>query len=130
MEGDDKGRFDAFFTEEFDTCLDNIHNFFAEQGTEVLGWWLKKEIEVIDYIDSLLSLFPFSGLAVIDGPFAGFRRIYYGKSNHLMLNYIIYYFVHERDGRVDLVTILPSRTNRERYKRYTKEEGILYSTIH
>jgi hypothetical protein len=56
------------------------------------------------------------GLAVESGSFRGLRRITYGKSRHIMLNYIIYYAVHENDGYIDVINILPSRSNRKRIK--------------
>lgn len=89
------------FTEEFELCLDKIQQFFSDQGAETLKWWFSKENEIIDYIEVTLSRSPFIGKAVESGSFEGLRRITYGKSRHIMLNYIIYYAVHENDGYVD-----------------------------
>ncbi len=49
--------------------------------------------------------------------FKGLRRLIYGKSRHKMLNYVIYYAVHENDGYVDVINILPSRTKRKRIRK-------------
>jgi len=102
------------FKEEFDLCLDRIENFFAEQGPEPLQWWYAKESEIIDHIELILAFNPLVGSAVERGSFKGLRRITYGKSKHMMLNYLIYYAVNERDRVVDVINILPSRTKRKR----------------
>ena len=62
----------------------------------------------------MLAFIPLAGSAVERGSFKGFRRITYGKSKHMMLNYLIYYAVNERDRVVDVINILPSRTKRNR----------------
>src|SRR5690554_4328308 len=100
----------VFFTEEFELCLDNIQQFFSNQGEETLKWWVSKENEIIDYIEKTLSITPFIGKSVESGSFKGLRRVTYGRSRHVMLNYIIYYAVHENDGYIDVINILPSRT--------------------
>ncbi|WP_227938988.1 type II toxin-antitoxin system RelE/ParE family toxin [Alkalihalobacillus deserti] len=79
-----------------------------------MKWWFSKEDEIIDHIEVTLSRNPFIGKSVESGSFEGLRRITYGKSRHIMLNYIIYYAVHESDGYVDVINILPSRTQRKR----------------
>jgi len=109
--------FTVLYTEEFELCLDKIQHFFSEQGDETLNWWYVKEDEIIDYIDDNLSSNPFIGQLVESGSFKGLRRLIYGKSRHKMLNYIIYYAVHENDGYVDVINILPSRTERKRIKK-------------
>ena len=53
--------FSVYFTEEFNSCLDQIQDFFAEQGEDVLEWWISKEDNMIDEIDRLLSSFPYAG---------------------------------------------------------------------
>jgi plasmid stabilization system protein ParE len=88
--------------------------FFAEQGSEPLQWWYAKENEIIDYIEGLLAFHPYAGLAVERGSFKGLRRITYGRSKHVFLNYLIYYAVHEQDRVVDVINILPARTKRKR----------------
>lgn len=88
--------------------------FFAEQGQEPLQWWYAKEMEIIDYIEGLLASKPYAGLAVERGSFKGLRRITYGRSKHVFLNYLIYYAVHEQDRVVDVINILPARTKRKR----------------
>ncbi|MCR2823797.1 type II toxin-antitoxin system RelE/ParE family toxin [Lederbergia panacisoli] len=104
----------VLFTQEFEFCLDNVQQFFSEQGEETLHWWYLREDEIIEYIETHLSENPFIGKLVESGSFKGLRRITYGKSRHVMLNYIIYYAVHESDGYVDVINILPSRTKRKR----------------
>lgn len=117
MKRGNKVPFEVRFTEEFDICLEKIQEFFSEQGEETLQWWYSKEDEIIDYIESHLSENAFVGSAVETGDFKGLRKLTYGKSRHTMLNYIIYYAVHENDGFIDVINILPSRTKRERVKR-------------
>ncbi|WP_078429803.1 type II toxin-antitoxin system RelE/ParE family toxin [Alkalihalobacterium alkalinitrilicum] len=112
-----ENHFKVSFTEEFDLCLDNIQQFFAEQGEETLNWWYTKEDEIIDHIESNLSENPFIGREIQKGSFKGLRRITYGKSKHTMLNYIIYYVVYENDGYIDVINILPSRSKRKRIKK-------------
>lgn len=73
--------------------------------------------EIIGYIETHLSETPLMGMSVERGNFKGLRRITYGKSRHVMLNYIIYYAVYENDGYVDVINILPSRTNRKRVEK-------------
>ena len=97
-------------------CLDSIQQFFSEQGEDTLEWWFSKEDEIIDYIELNLSQSPCMGLTVEGGSFRGLRRITYGKSRHIMLNYIIYYAVHENDDYIDVINILPSRSKRKRIK--------------
>ncbi|OIJ10866.1 hypothetical protein BKP35_13085 [Anaerobacillus arseniciselenatis] len=94
--------------------MDKIQQFFSNQSEETLKWWFSKEDEIIDYIELSLSKNPFMGQVVEKGNFKGLRRITYGKSKHIMLNYIIYYSVHENDGFVDVINILPSRSQRKR----------------
>ncbi len=106
--------FRVVFKEEFDLCLDRMELFFAEQGSEPLQWWYAKENEIIDYIEGLLAFHPYAGLAVERGSFKGLRRITYGRSKHVFLNYLIYYAVHEQDRVVDVINILPARTKRKR----------------
>ena len=106
--------FQVFFKEEFDLCLDRIEAFFAEQGHEPLHWWYDKEIEIIDYIERVLTDNPFAGRIVERGSFKGLRRITYGKSRHLLLNYLIYYVVYEQDRAIDVINIVPSRSKRKR----------------
>lgn len=36
-------KYKVLFTEEFDLCLDNIQQFFSEQGEETLQWWYLRE---------------------------------------------------------------------------------------
>lgn len=107
--------FKVVFTQEFNCCLDRIQSFFSQEE-ETLNWWYTKEDEIIDYIETLLSSNPFAGATVDIGSFKGLRRITYGKSRHIMLNYIIYYAVHENDRFIDVINILPSRTERKRIK--------------
>ncbi|WML52278.1 type II toxin-antitoxin system RelE/ParE family toxin [Neobacillus sp. PS3-12] len=116
MKKENRNQYIVLFTEEFELCLDNIQQFFSEQGEDTLEWWFSKEDEIIDYIESNLSQSPYMGLAVEAGSFRGLRRITYGKSRHIMLNYIIYYAVHENDGYIDVINILPSRSKRMRIK--------------
>ena len=59
---------------------------------------------------------PFLGQIVESGSFKGLRRLIYGKSRHKMLNYIVYYAIHENDRYIDVINILPSRTERKRIK--------------
>jgi plasmid stabilization system protein ParE len=116
MNKENKSHFKVIFTEEFSLCLDEIQVFFAEYDNETLEWWYLKEDENIDYIDNLLSENPYIGRSVESGSFKGLRRITYGKSRHKMLNYLIYYAVHETDQYVDVINIVPSRTNRIRVR--------------
>lgn len=109
-----ENNFKVVFTEEFVLCLDRIQRFFGEQDNEALNWWYSKEEEIIDFIENLLSVTPYAGLAVESGPFTGLRQITYGKSRHTMLNYVIFYVIHENDHQVDVINILPSRTKRAR----------------
>ncbi|WEG13404.1 type II toxin-antitoxin system RelE/ParE family toxin [Pullulanibacillus sp. KACC 23026] len=109
--------FKVLFTEEFEWCLDKIQRFFSEQGEETLRWWYSREDEIIEYIETNLSENPFIGREVERGSFKGLRRMTYGKSKHVMLNYIIYYAVFEKDGYVDVINILPSRTERKRIRK-------------
>lgn len=117
MNIENKKNYKVLFTEEFELCLDKIQEFFSEQGIETMHWWYTKEDVIIDYIESHLSENPFIGHSVESGSFQGLRRIAYGKSRHKMLNYIVYYAVHENDGYVDVINILPSRTKRKRLKK-------------
>lgn len=39
--------FSVYFTEEFNRCLDQIQDFFVEQGDDVLEWWFSKEDKMI-----------------------------------------------------------------------------------
>lgn len=117
MRKENEKPFEVRFTEEFDLCLDKIKEFFSDQGEETLQWWYGKEEEIIDYIESNLSENAFIGQIVETGSFKGLRRITYGKSRHTMLNYLIYYAVHENDGYIDVINILPSRSNRKRVKK-------------
>lgn|GEM_PF-5303625 len=34
-----------------------------------------------------------------------------------MLNYLIYYVIHEKDGYIDVINILPSRSKRKRINK-------------
>jgi len=88
-----------------------------ENNQEFLLWWYLREDEIIEYIETHLSETPFMGKAIESGGFKGLRKITYGKSRHTMLNYIIYYAVHESDGYVDVINILPSRTKCKRVKK-------------
>ncbi|MDM5332946.1 hypothetical protein QUF56_06870 [Ureibacillus composti] len=97
--------------------MDNIQRFFSEQGEETLKWWYLKEDEIIDYIETRLSENPYIGTKVKSGCFKVLGKITFGKSKHVMLNYIIYYALHERDGYVDVINILPSRTKRKRVEK-------------
>lgn len=115
MTKENNKRFSVHFTEEFNRCLDQIQAFFAEQGEDVLNWWFSIEDDMIDEIDRLLSSFPYAGKMVEQGPFKGLRRLTYGKSRHRMLNYVVFYAVHEED--IDVVNILPSRSKRKRIKK-------------
>ena len=114
MKKEKNRKFKILFTEEFDSCLDNIQQFFAEQGKGTLHWWYLREDEIIEYIETHLSENPLMVKAVESGSFKGLRKITYGKSKHIMLNYLIYYAVYERDGFVEVINILPSRTKRKR----------------
>jgi hypothetical protein len=113
IEGDNR-HFRIIFKDEFVLFLDRIEDFFAEQGTEPLQWWYDKETEIIDHIERILAANPFAGPMVERGSFKGLRRIAYGESRHMLLNYLIYYAVHERDRVVDVINILPSRSKRKR----------------
>lgn len=116
MTKDDNSAFLVYFTEEFNRCLDNIQAFFADQGNDVLEWWFRKEDNMIDEIEHLLSSFPNVGRRVERGTFKGLRCITYGKSRHRMLNYLIFYVVNEEDRSIDVINILPSRSRRQRIK--------------
>lgn len=116
MVKEDNRKFSVHFTEEFSKCLDRIQAFFEEQGEDVLEWWFSQEDNMIDEIDRLLSSFPYVGKIVREGSFKGFRCITYGKSRHRMLNYVIFYVVHENDEGIDVINILPSRSERKRIK--------------
>jgi hypothetical protein len=83
--------YDVLFTEEFDNCLDHIQDFFAEQGDETLNWWYLREVKLINHLEQLLSRHPHVGQLVKRGSFKDLRRTVYGKSSHVMLNYVIYY---------------------------------------
>jgi len=107
-------KFSVYFTEEFNNCLYQIEAFFAEQGAEVLDWWNGKEDDIIDEIDWMLSSFPHAGKLVEQGPFAGLRCLTYGKSRHRMLNFIVFYSVYEKDRVIDVINILPARSERKR----------------
>lgn|SRR5699024_3850029 len=108
--------YSVYFTKEFNNCLDQIQAFFAEQGEDVLEWWFSKEDNMIDEIDHLLSSFPYAGKKVEEGSFRGFRCLTYGKSRHRMLNYLIFYMVYEDEGTIDVINILPSRSERKRIR--------------
>ena len=110
-------KYKVLFTEEFELCLDEIQQFFSEQGEETLQWWYLREDEIIEYIETHLTENPFIGMSVERGSFKGLRRMTFGKSRHVMLNYIIYQAVHESDGYVDVINILPSRTKRKRVEK-------------
>lgn len=71
MAKEDSQKFLVRFTEEFSNCLDQIQAFFAEQGEDVLEWWFSREDNMIDYIDHLLSFFPYIGKLVEEGAFKG-----------------------------------------------------------
>ena len=101
MPEEDKRPFRIVFKGEFDMCLDRIAAFFSEQGLEPLQWWYDKEIEIIDHIEHMLTFNPYVGHVVEKGSFKGLRRITCGKSRHILLNYLIYYAVHEQDRDVD-----------------------------
>ncbi|AXF56271.1 type II toxin-antitoxin system RelE/ParE family toxin [Salicibibacter kimchii] len=110
----DNRRFSVHYTEEFSRCLDQIQAFFAEQGEEVIEWWLSKEDDMIDEIDRLLSSFPYAGEKVEQGNFKSLRCLTYGKSRHRMLNYLIFYAIYENDGAIDVINILPACSKRKR----------------
>ena len=61
MDKENNQNFSVYFTEEFNKCLDQIQDFFAEQGEGVLEWWFSKEDNMIDEINRLLSSFPYAG---------------------------------------------------------------------
>lgn len=107
-------KFSVYFTEEFNNCLDQIQSFFAEQGEDVLEWWFGKEDNMIDEIDRLLSSFPYIGKMVEDGPFKGLRYLTYGKSQHRLLNYVVFYAIYEDDQYITVINILPARSERKR----------------
>ncbi|WP_346208075.1 type II toxin-antitoxin system RelE/ParE family toxin [Caldifermentibacillus hisashii] len=117
MNREENKKYQVFFTQEFEICLNYIQQFFSEQGEEPLQWWYSKEEEIIDYLETRLSKNPFMGRQVETGSFKGLRRIIYGKSKHIMLNYLIYYAVHEKDGYIDVINILPSRSKRKRINK-------------
>ncbi|MFM1655666.1 type II toxin-antitoxin system RelE/ParE family toxin [Brevibacillus sp. B_LB10_24] len=71
----------------------------------------------MDYIDEILAPNPYIGAPVTGGAFHGFRRIIYGKNKHRMPNYLIYYAIHENDHIIDVINILPSRSERRRIRR-------------
>jgi hypothetical protein len=58
----------------------------------------------------------YSGL-LETGSIKGLRRIIFRKSKHIMLNYLIYYVIHEKDGYIDVINILPSRSKRKRINK-------------
>ncbi len=116
MDKENNRNFSVYFTEEFNKCLDQIQDFFAEQGEDVLEWWFSKEDNMIDEIDRLLSSFPYAGKKVEEGSFKGFRCLTYGKSRHRMLSYLIFYMVYENDETIDVINILPSRSKRKRIR--------------
>ena len=82
----------------------------------MLEWWFSKEDDMIDEIDQLLSSFPYTGKMVEQGPFKGLRCLTYGKSQHRMLNYLVFYMVYENDEVIDVINILPSHSKRKRVK--------------
>lgn len=108
--------FSVYFTKEFNKCLNQIQAFFAEQGEDVLEWWVSKEDNMIDEIDHLLFSFPYAGKRVKEGSFRGFRCLTYGKSRHRMLNYLIFYVVYEGEETIDIINILPSGPERKRIR--------------
>lgn len=116
MDKESNMNFSVYFTEEFNKCLDQIQAFFAEQGDDVLEWWFTKEDNMIDELNHLLSSFPYAGKRIEDGTFKGFRCLTYGKSQHRMLNYLIFYMVYEDDETIDVINILPSRSGRKRIR--------------
>ncbi|HHU19827.1 MAG TPA: type II toxin-antitoxin system RelE/ParE family toxin [Bacilli bacterium] len=116
MNREDNHVFSIHFTEEFNKCLDKIQAFFSDQGEDVLEWWFLKEDNMIDEINRLLSSFPYAGKEVEHGEFKGFRCLTYGKSQHRMLNYIVFYKVYESDKIIDVINILPSRSKRGRIR--------------
>ncbi len=99
MDKESNRNFSVYFTEEFNKCLDQIQSFFADQGVDVLEWWVTKEDNMINEIDHLLSSFP-----------------YVGKSQHRMLNYLIFYMVFEDEETIVVINILPSRSKRKRIR--------------
>jgi plasmid stabilization system protein ParE len=117
MKKENNKGYKVLFTEEFELCLDKIQQFFFEQGEDTLQWWYSREDEIIEYIESHLAENPYMGKPVEDGSFKGLRKITYGKSRHVMLNYMIFYAVHESDKYVDVINILPSRTKRKRVEK-------------
>jgi|SRR5690625_163434 len=116
MDKESNRNFSVYFTEEFNKCLDQIQAFFADQGEDVLEWWVTKEDNMIDEIDHLLSSFPYVGKRVEEGSFKGFRCLTYGKSRHRMLNYLIFYMVFEDEETITVINILPSRSKRKRIR--------------
>lgn len=114
MSEENNGLFRVVFKEEFVLCLDRIERFFADQSSETLQWWYAKEVEIIDYIEHMLTHNPYTGIAVERGNFKGLRRLTYGRSKHVFLNYLIYYAVYRQDQVVDVINILPARTKRKR----------------
>lgn len=116
MTKENNRKFSVHFTDEFNRCLDQIQAFFAEQGEDVLEWWISKESNMIDEIDHLLSSFPYVGKMVEQGQFKGLRCLTYGKSRHRMLNYIVFYAVHDHTEEIDVINILPSRSKRNRIR--------------
>jgi hypothetical protein len=114
MDKESNRNFSVYFTKEFNKCLDQIQAFFAEQGEDVLEWWFFKEDSMIDEINDLLSSFPYAGKRVKEGSFKGFRCLTYGKSQHRMLNYLIFYIVYEEKETIDVINILPSRSKCKR----------------
>lgn len=75
----------------------------------MLEWWFSKGDNMIDEIDYLLSSSPYAGKRVEEGPF-----ITYGKSQHRMLNYLLFYIVNENEEIIDVINILPSRSECKR----------------
>ncbi len=116
MREENNRSYSVHFTEEFNKCLDQIQDFFAEQGEDVLEWWFSKEDNMIDEIDSLLSSFPYAGRTVEHGPFEGYRCLIYGKSRHRMLNYVVFYVIYENEREINVINILPARSKRQRIK--------------
>lgn len=116
MKKENNLHFHIVFTEEFHLCLNRNKEFFAEQGEDTLNWWYSREDEILNYIESLLSSNPNIWKSVKNGDFKGLRRRIYGKSRHTILNYIIYYAIHENQNHIDVINIVPSRTKRLRIK--------------
>jgi hypothetical protein len=75
VKSENNGKYQVVFAEEFRHCLINMEEFFSEQGSEHLEWWLSKEKEIIIHIDRLLSMNPWVGRLVKKGSFKGLRRM-------------------------------------------------------